>query len=430
MAIGLPDAVPLTPSGTVRPRALRHAVAGSVASGLGGQFGLLISGILLARGLGPTGRGVLALLLLWPIVLFHVGSLGLPVASAYFIARSPTSARAVVSALMRTTILQCASLVGVHIVIVVLLVHGRDPATQLAGYVTLATIPAIFLQEYATSILQGQQRFTALSLVRLMPAGANAIAAVAVWFAFRSLLGAALFLTIASAAVAVITAGVAAARLRSIAGPAAVRLGDLVRFGLRAWIGAAYPVETFRVDQAVVGLLLSPAALGIYVASLAFTNLPRFIAQSVGLVAYPHIAAQDPAASRASTWRFFWAAVGFSALTVLVLEFAVSFLVPLFFGNAFAPAIPVARILLVASLLASARRILAEGMKGAGQPGAGTAAEVASWLYLAPLMMLLTPAWHLTGVAAAVTASAGLSLLTLVAIDLIQSRSRPQLARG
>jgi O-antigen/teichoic acid export membrane protein len=400
-----------------------------VASGLGGQFGLVISGVLLARGLGPTSRGLLALLLLWPIVLFQVGSLGLPVASAYFIARNPTSARAIVGTLMRTTILQCASLVGVHIVIVVLLVHGHDPTTQLAGYVTLATIPAIFLQEYSISILQGQQRFTALSLVRLMPASAGAIAAVTVWLVNRSLLGAALFLTVANVLVALTVAGVAAVHLQKRPGSATVRLRDLVRFGLRAWIGAAYPVETFRVDQAVVGLVLSPAALGIYVASLAFTNLPRFIAHSVGLVAYPHIAAQDPAARRASTWRFFWAAVTFSAVAVAILELAVGFLVPLFFGSAFAPAIPIARILLVASLLAAGRRILAEGMKGAGYPGAGTVAEVASWVSLAPLMLILTPAWDLTGVAVAVTASSGLSLLTLVAIDLFQGRALPELAQ-
>jgi O-antigen/teichoic acid export membrane protein len=146
-------------------------------------------------------------------------------------------------------------------------------------------------------------------------------------------------------------------------------------------------------------------------------------------VAYPHIAAQDAAAGRASTWRFFWAAVTFSAVAVAVLELAVGFLVPLLFGSAFALAIPIARILLVASLLASARRILAEGMKGGGHPGAGTVAEVASWLFLAPLMLILTPAWGLTGVATAVTASSGLSLLTLAAIDLFQSRTLPELAR-
>ena len=41
----------------------------------------------------------------------------------------------------------------------------------------------------------------------------------------------------------------------------------------------------------VIGLFLAPAALGLYVVAQAFTNLPRFISESVGAVAYPNIAA-------------------------------------------------------------------------------------------------------------------------------------------
>ena len=65
----------------------RGAVVGSLASGLLGQLMLLVSGILVARTLGPTDRGYLALLVLLPAVLQHIGTLGLPLATTYFIAR-------------------------------------------------------------------------------------------------------------------------------------------------------------------------------------------------------------------------------------------------------------------------------------------------------------------------------------------------------
>ena len=71
--------------------------------------------------------------------------------------------------------------------------------------------------------------------------------------------------------------------------------------------GGSPPVETYRVDQSVVALFLAPTALGYYVAALAFTNLPRFVAQSFAIVANPAIARQPTheAATR-SMWRFFW----------------------------------------------------------------------------------------------------------------------------
>ena len=84
----------------------------------------------------------------------------------------------------------------------------------------------------------------------------------------------------------------------------------ILRFGRRSLFGGAPAVEAYRADQAVVALFLPPVALGIYVVALALTNLPRFIARSVGMVATPTVAAgatQEHA--RRTMWRFCWLAV-------------------------------------------------------------------------------------------------------------------------
>ncbi len=67
----------------------------------------------------------------------------------------------------------------------------------------------------------------------------------------------------------------------------------MLSFGVRGMLGASSPIEYYRLDQAVVGLFLAPVALGIYTVALAFTNLPRFVSTSVGMVAYPHVAAEQ-----------------------------------------------------------------------------------------------------------------------------------------
>ena len=59
------------------PRRLRSPTAGSVVAGLGIQAALVVSGPILARMLGLEGRGQLAALILWPIVIAQLGSLGL-----------------------------------------------------------------------------------------------------------------------------------------------------------------------------------------------------------------------------------------------------------------------------------------------------------------------------------------------------------------
>ena len=67
---------------------LRRAAIESVMTGLGGQAVLIISGILAARILGVEGRGYLALLIIFPVVLCQLGGLGLPQAVTYYTARN------------------------------------------------------------------------------------------------------------------------------------------------------------------------------------------------------------------------------------------------------------------------------------------------------------------------------------------------------
>ena len=85
---------------------------------------------------------------------------------------------------------------------------------------------------------------------------------------------------------------------------------------------------------------MSPAALGLWVVGAAFRNLPSFIGQSVGMVAYPAAAAVDEARE---AWRLVWRFLG--ALTVLMVPLTLLLLalmpqlVELFFGAQFAGAI-------------------------------------------------------------------------------------------
>jgi hypothetical protein len=176
------------------------------------------------------------------------------------------------------------------------------------------------------------------------------------------------------------------------------------------------------VDQAVVGLFLSTPALGLYVVGLAFANLPRFIAQSIGYIAYPRVAAQPEEQAWRTLWQFFWLAVGASGLVVLGLELAMARLVPLFFGDAFSGAVTLARILLVGALFLSARRVLTDGAQGLGRPGLGTIAEIASWAFLLPALAVFTPLWNSRGVAVALAVSSALSFAVLLVL-LVRRRN-------
>ena len=412
---------------TVRGGALRQSrmpLAGSVLTGLVGQAVLIVSGVLAARILGVQDRGYLALLILFPAVLAQIGSLGLPLAATFELSRDRSRWAEVLRTLLRPMVLQDVSLVLLHAGIL-LAVFWNDPhAVKVSALLSLAAVPAILGQSYGTAILQGQQRFLAFNVLRALPATSYAVAVLAIFvvgggnlewvvvgWIVASLVSAAVTLFVAFRPVSLRQAHRSSARLRS-----------MLSFGIKGLLGWTSPVETFRLDQAVVGLFLTPAALGLYVVGLAFANLPRFIAQSVGYIAYPRIAGRRGDEAWKELWQFFWLASGAAALVVLVLELGVSWLVPAFFGDEFSGAVPLTRILLVGALFLSARRVLTDGAQGLGRPGLGTIAEVSSWVFLLPALGIFTPLWNARGVALALTVSAALSFVVLLVL-LVRSRT-------
>ena len=74
----------------------------------------------------------------------------------------------------------------------------------------------------------------------------------------------------------------------------------------------------------------------------------------------------------------------------LVLIAVVPSLLLLFFGEEFTPAVAATRVLLVAALFASLRRILIDGARGLGKPVWGTIAECVTLIAL-PVVIAVIP---------------------------------------
>jgi O-antigen/teichoic acid export membrane protein len=407
----------------------------SLSATVWSQVATATSGIVVARMLGATNRGYLALLVLWPTLLLLIGDLGLPMAVPYFLARDQNVFGSLTRRLLTPALFQCGILMILEAAILTFLLSAKPRSVMLAGILTALVIPSALCLEYCLALLQGRQRFLAFNLLRCLPATCYGVMCATVFLGlFRPQI--ALFAGAWSGSYALAAAcGVTVLFLNR---PSEYRSDDppplraMVQFGLRGLFGSVSPIETFRLDQAIVGLALSPAALGNYVVALAFTIFPRLIAQAVGLVAYPKVAAQsEPSRARVMMLRFFVLGSSLALVVAVALAAIVGTLVPLLFGAGYRPAIPLARILLAAAFFLAARRLLTDGLRGTGRPGIGSVAEFASWFVLVPSLVLLVPRLGLTGVAVSFMVAALFSLLCLLAFvfgqtprDVMPSRSR------
>lgn len=399
--------------------AANRAIGGSLFASLSLQVVVIVSGVLVARSLGPEDRGHLALLVLVSAVCSLLGTVGLPLAATYHIARDPSCARQLAASLLRPGVFQVVGTLVVQTAVLAVLVVDEAGRVKAAALISLLLVPGLLAFSYGIAILQGQQRFMAFNILRVLPTAAYVAGVLAVFLLHTADLVSVMSVWATAyffgglLALAVAVRGLPTAPASSPP-PSGSRM---TTFGLKSLFGSISPIDALRLDQAIVGLFVTPVALGLYVVAQAFTNLPRIVAASIGTVAYPQVASNpDRAAARRAVWRYFFLGVALCALVVGALEVMAAEFVTLFFGSEFSDATSIARILILGTFFMAARRVLTDGVNGLGQPGLGTVAEVASWVLLVPSIAILLPRYGVEGVALALTLAWAGSLLLLLAL--------------
>ena len=412
----------------LRSRRASRALSRTLLGGVALQGTLVVTGVILARALGPETRGQLALLVLVGALTLQLVGLGLPFALAYGVARVPGRAVDVIRGLRSAIVIRLTVGPVLAGAVLALLSVGKPAAVWLgAAVVTVAVIPAV-LQQCGLGVLQGLQRFTAFNVLRVAPNAAFAAGAGALFAIGQTgLVQLTLMWGISAAVFAPVTvrrASRAAENLHGENSPDPPATSWLLRFGRRSMLGAAPLVETYRIDQAVVALFLAPVSLGLYVVALAFTNLPRFIAQAVGMVANPLVAGSAThAQARRRMWRFSWVAISLYLPVIVALWITVPELTDFFFGGAFASAAPLTRLLLIATAIYCARVVLTDAARGAGYPAAGTIAEVVAFVSAIPFFAFFVPTSGTNGVAYAMIASSAIAITVLVGV-LVRPKAR------
>lgn len=420
------EAVAAGAAGRVRARI--RGTAGSVATGGGLQLVVAASGIIAARMLGVTDRGHLALLWVVTGAIGMLMSLGMHAAISFQVS-SGRSPLVVVGRLRRVIALQlvCAFVVAVPVEFAL---FGGERAQSAASLLAAATVPPMFvLLLHGIALVQGARRYHLVQLHRLVQpslyvvvlgvmaaAGARHLDDVTIGWAA----------TMAAGALFAWRQGLGAwwppAPMAGVERDVDGSARAVVRFSLRSLFSSFGLVEHLQADLLVVGLLLSSHDFGLYVAASAFANLPEFLGQSVGYIAYPEVTAAPPDRRGAVLRRFLVIGGAVVLPVVLVGVLVLGWLLPLLFGHAFAGAVGPGRILLAAAFAQALRRVAAEGLRGFGSGVSASWAELSFIVVFAAAVAPLSSAHGASGAAVAVLLASVASALVLVALTL---RARP-----
>jgi O-antigen/teichoic acid export membrane protein len=340
---------------------------------------MTISGILVARLLGPQGRGQYAIAILWPSVILAVGNLGLREAFTYEQARAPELRSILTAHALILGLGQSVLLMALGAVLVPLLTRTQAPEVTQAGLLFLLVIPAILQAQYALGLLQGNLDIPVFNVVRLSVSVVYllgtlllwAMSAMSVWNATLALV-VANFVTGFMALVTVLTKFGASWRLdRGLT-------RGLLSYGIRNHAGSLSFMLNQRADQMLMAVLITPVQLGWYTAAVSISAMARLASGAFGTLAFPKVTNKPVEEQRRVTGMYSRLNVTITVVLGVGLMLSIPLLIPLLYGRAYLPSILPAEILTIGAICVGIGQAWASSLRGLGYPLVPAKAEAIS----------------------------------------------------
>jgi O-antigen/teichoic acid export membrane protein len=363
-----------------------------------GALGLL-TGIVTARWLGPSGKGEFALVTVVMGLVVAFGQVGLSPAVVYFTKRVPPR-ELTANALTLSAMLSLVTFVVGGAAIYFGVSRALSLSESLLA-VALLGLPPLFLRNAAASLIQGRYDLARFNLLRILdpllflPLVVAAFffpdrvqAAVVAWTAAQAL----------SAAVAVVVAVKGTGVTRRDWAPRWQRWKDLLGFGARTHVGNMLKFFQYRFDVVIIGALLDKRQVGLYVVGLSLAEVPLRIPDAVGLVLFPKVAALRADHRKEEMTPLVVRHTLFLTLVSSALLFALTpVLLTALFGRQFEDARVATWLLLPGGVALSLWKILAQDLIARGRPNTYSVSALCSLVTMVVGCIVLVPWLGLAG---------------------------------
>lgn len=403
-----------------------RAVAGTAVVNVATVLIGSVGGLFLARLLGPSQRGELVAIILWPATIGTLVAFGIDQSTCYWMSRRPDRARAfmstAVAGALATGLLVAALSPWISASI------GRNPEVVRDASVVLVLTPAYIASGVWVSALQAT-RISIWNLTRTTQPVVYLLGIIFLWASGKlTLIG-----VVAAFAVSLIfLTGYSATVATHFVGrqfrPDLSLIGPLYKYGAKAWLSRIPEFVNVSVDQLVLSVLpgVAVAQLGNYTvaASLSWLALPASVA--FGSVAFPRIArASDEREARRIERISLGGAGLIAAVTIGLICILAPFLVPKLFGAGYRDAIVALWLLAPGTVFLALDRVLGDILQGRGQPLLRSLGQGLGAILTIVLLLILIPPFGIRGAAVASSVTYGFVFLLLMWGLRYARRSQP-----
>jgi O-antigen/teichoic acid export membrane protein len=392
----------------------------------------LLNVVIVARALGPTGRGDVAFLTTIANLTSQLSLMGFDQAVSNFAARTPRLTPALATDAVMLAAAFGATAAGVVGLLVAIVPGVAGDADRALLWAVLAALPVLILSSYLQNLVRAHYRFKINNAAYLMPpvvnASVNAIlavtgvltvtAAVTIWMAGQ-------FLQTTVLAVYVIR------KLHGFGRPDFGLARRGIVFGIKAHAGRVMTFGNYQLDGWILGGVSGSRELGYYSVAVSWSESLFFLPQALVLVQRPDLVRADREGAREAATIVFRAAVLGTAVGAAAMFALAPFLCVTLFGSAFEESVDDLRILVFGAFGIAALKLLGNALTAQGRPLRETAAVGVAFVLILILDAILIPLYGGEGaaIASAVAYSAGGVAVVLIFARTLGARARDLIPR-
>jgi len=389
------------------------------------QGATALLGILTARWLGPSGKGVVTAFATWAQLIGWVAGLGL--GTAFQLRAVNIRGERVLLGRMLGNALVFSVTVGLTTSLIALPLLSRS-LRHLSS--DAPAIASLLLLPIAINMLTGFLALMQLALRRTGLYGTTLLISpivtgtLAVGFRIFHYLNP-ISLSFAYAAGSLASLAIAAGRLPwRLSRPHMPSLLHDLRFGVKTWFGSVLGLANLRLDLLLLSTFLASAKIGIYAAATNLLIPVGVLPAVVSLLILPEVA------SAATTREGYGLIRSRAALTVKVSSLTAGAIcllcpvvIPALLGPAYRPAIPLVFILAPGLVARAYANVLIAGSTGLKKTKVGNVAETAGLFFTVVLLAALVPTLGILGASLASTLSYTASALTAFVLTRDQGQA-------
>jgi O-antigen/teichoic acid export membrane protein len=369
----------------------------------------LLASIIIARVLGPEGKGVYTLAILLPGLLLTFTNFGINPATVFYIGKKKYSPKEIFGNNIVITLLLGGIAILIGLIIIFFFSQKLFQGVE-KEYLLLALPLVLFTLFFGfiSCILIGLQKFKKYNFVYFLQG-----------FCFLALIGVFLlslnldvkFTILAYVFSYVLACGILFFLTEKETNGVFLKpnwqyFKDVFSYGSRAFLGGIFVFFHTRIDRFLINFFINPPAVGLYSVSAGLAEGFWLLSLAASIVLFPKVASETDGKRLKEFTPLVCRNILFITFLMATLFFALSpWLVTFLYSERFLQSIKPFQILLIGSLAFCGMRILGNDLSARGKPMLVTYAVGISTILNIILNLLWIPKWGIIGAAWATSLS-------------------------